>query len=233
MSFVDWFADEVAALPGVVAVALGGSRAREEHRPDSDWDFALYYRGAFDPDVVRARGWTGEVSDVGGWGGGVMNGGAWLRFDDRRVDLHYRDLDEVEHHWREAQEGRFGVEPLMFYVAGIPTYAVVAELAINRTLRGELPRPDYPEALRRTAPAVWHDRAAAHLSYALAASDMLTATANAARALIEELHARLAAQGIWVTNEKRMAARAGMPDVVERLAAGEPAVDVARDVIKT
>lgn len=231
MSFVEWFADEVAALPGVVAVALGGSRARDEHGPDSDWDFALYYRGSFDPDSVRAKGWTGEVSDVGGWGGGVMNGGAWLTIEDRRVDLHYRDLDEVEHHWSEATAGRFGIEPLLFYVAGIPTYAVVAELAINRVLRGELPRPDYPEALRRTANDVWHDRATAHLGYASGASDALTATANATRALIEESHGRLAAQGIWVTNEKRIASRAGLGAAVDRLAAGEPAIDVVRDLI--
>src|SRR5262249_61149580 len=42
-------AGALARLPGVRAVALGGSRAARTARPDSDWDFAVYYRGSFDP----------------------------------------------------------------------------------------------------------------------------------------------------------------------------------------
>jgi predicted nucleotidyltransferase len=38
-------AEALAGLPGVRAVALGGSRAAGMARPDSDWDFAVYYRG--------------------------------------------------------------------------------------------------------------------------------------------------------------------------------------------
>ncbi len=53
------------------AVTLGGSRATETHRADSDWDFAIYYQGRFDPADLRATGWPGEVSEIGGWGGGV------------------------------------------------------------------------------------------------------------------------------------------------------------------
>ncbi|MEU4775255.1 nucleotidyltransferase domain-containing protein [Micromonospora sp. NPDC023644] len=37
-------ADRLCTVGGVVAVALGGSRARGEHRPDSDWDLGLYTR---------------------------------------------------------------------------------------------------------------------------------------------------------------------------------------------
>jgi hypothetical protein len=32
---------------------------------------------------------------------------AWLQVDGRRVDLHYRDLDDVEHWLAEAHVGRF------------------------------------------------------------------------------------------------------------------------------
>lgn len=38
-------AARLTAVPGIRAVALGGSRARGTHRPDSDWDLGLYYRG--------------------------------------------------------------------------------------------------------------------------------------------------------------------------------------------
>ena len=162
--FPDHVAERLAALPGVRAVALGGSRAQGTQRPDSDWDFAIYYRGDFQPDDLRGVGWEGEVSEIGGWGGGVFNGGAWLTVDGRRVDVHYRDLDVVERELAEAERGRVRWEPLMFHLAGIPTYLVVAELAVNQVLRGTAPRPDrYPEALRKAAPEMWWGRASGTL----------------------------------------------------------------------
>ena len=33
---------ELGAVSGVVAIALGGSRATGTARPDSDWDLAVY-----------------------------------------------------------------------------------------------------------------------------------------------------------------------------------------------
>ncbi|MBQ0951385.1 nucleotidyltransferase domain-containing protein [Streptomyces anthocyanicus] len=223
-AFLDTTADRLATLPAVRAVTLGGSRAQGAHGPDSDWDLAVYYRGAFDPEDLRAVGWPGEVSELGAWGGGVFNGGAWLTIDERRVDVHYRDLDVVEHETAEAEAGRFGVEPLMFHLAGIPTYLVVAELAINKVLRGDLPRPAaYPEALRSTAPDHWYGTATATLAYARAGHaprGALTQVAGAlALATTQTAHAVLAARGEWVTNEKGLVERAGL-DGTDVLLAG-------------
>ncbi|GAA1878757.1 hypothetical protein GCM10009753_02390 [Streptantibioticus ferralitis] len=133
-AFLDHITQQLAALPCVQAVALGGSRATGTHGPDSDWDFAIYYRGAFRPDSLRALDWQGQACDIGGWGG-VFNRGAWLHVDDRHIDVHHRDLDDVEHQLAEAREGRFRVERLLFHLAGVPTYIVVAELAVNSTKR--------------------------------------------------------------------------------------------------
>ncbi|GGS71913.1 nucleotidyltransferase domain-containing protein [Streptomyces violaceus] len=218
--FLDTTADRLAALPAVEAVTLGGSRAQGTERPDSDWDLAVYYRGGFDPADLRAVGWEGEVSAIGAWGGGVFNGGAWLTIDGRRVDVHYRELDVVEHERAEAEEGRFRVEPLMFHLAGIPTYLLVAELAINKVLRGTLPRPGtYPPALRETAPAHWYGMATATLAYARAGHAPKAATTQVAGAIAlaatQTAHAVLAARGEWVTNEKGLLARAGLRDVDE------------------
>jgi predicted nucleotidyltransferase len=232
--FLDTTADRLAALPTVRAVALGGSRAQGTHRPDSDWDMAVYYRGPFDPADLRALGWDGEVSEVGEWGGGVFNGGAWLTIDGRRVDVHYRDLDVVEHELAEAEEGRFRVEPLLFHLAGIPSYLIVAELAINRVLRGELPRPAaYPEKLRTAAAEQWHGTARATLAYARsnhAPAGRLTEVAGAiATASVQTGHAVLAARGEWVTNEKRLLERAGLRAVDSVLAS--LSVDAATDTL--
>ena len=215
--FLEAVADRLAALAGVCAVTLGGSRAQGTHTPDSDWDLAVYYRGFFDPADLRAIGWQGEVFDIGEWGGGVYNGGAWLTIDDRRVDVHYRDLDVVEHELAEAQQGRFHWEPLMFHLAGIPSYLVVAELAVNQVLRGSLPRPEYPRPLREAAPPVWRNRATMTLRYAKAAyvrRGQVTEVAGAlATAAMQTAHAVLAARGEWVINEKRMLQRAGLRGV--------------------
>lgn len=225
LAFESWLAGELATLPDVLAVALGGSRAQGTHRPDSDWDYAVYYRGGFDPGCLRAKGWPGRVSDVGGWGGGVMNGGAWLTIEGRRVDVHYRDLDEVEHWCAEAAAGRFKKELLMFYVAGIPTYVVMAELATNRVLAGNLPRPSYPERLAAAAGRRWHNDALASLSYAYSAlqsrADLAVALANSSRGLVEAAHSVLAQQKQWVLNEKGVVARAGLGEQAGLLIAAE------------
>jgi predicted nucleotidyltransferase len=232
--FLDGVADRLAALPGVRAVTLGGSRAAGTHRPDSDWDLAVYYRGRFDPADLRALGWPGEVSEIGGWGGGVFNGGAWLRVPaggaEVPVDVHYRDLDVVEHELAEARAGRFRIEPLMFHLAGIPSYLVVGELAVNRVLRGTLPRPGYPGALRAAAPRVWRDRAEATFSYAAANhaphGRLAQCAALVTQATTYAAHAVLAARGEWPTNEKSLLARAGL-DGVDRLVAAATAGDLA------
>ena len=221
-AFENYIADTLAGLPGVLAVALGGSRATGTHEPDSDWDFAIYYRGEFDPADLRAVGWPGEVSAIGGWGGGVFNGGAWIEVDGRHIDVHYRDLDDVEHHLAEAREGRFHLERLAFHLAGIPSYLVVAELAINRTLRGELPKPEFPEALRKTAPDVWWQVAQLTLGYVRethAERGHITETAGAiGQAACEAAHALLAHRGEWVTNEKRLLERVGLREIDDVLA---------------
>ena len=231
--FPGYVADRLAALPSVQAVNLGGSRARATHRPDSDWDFAIYYRGHFDPQALRDIGWPGEVGEVGGWGGGVFNGGAWLEVDHRRVDVHYRDLDTIDRETAEASEGRFRIEPLMFHLAGIPSYLVLAELAGSQALRGRLPKPEYPRALRERAPRVWWDRAGRTFEYARvnhAPYGRLTQCAGLiAQAAAQAAHAVLAARGEWATNDKTLLTLAGLRQVDEFLAIREPDPILLRD----
>jgi hypothetical protein len=216
-AFRKYVVDRLAGLPGVQAVCLGGSRALGTNRPDSDWDFAVYYRGGFTPDSLRALGWPGTVFEIGGWGGGIFNGGAWLQVDGRNVDVHYRDLGDVEREVAEARAGRFRIERLMFHLAGIPTYIVVAELAMNKVLAGQLEQPGYPQALREAAPLRWRADAQATLGYAraaYAARGRVTETAGMiATAACQAGHAVLAAAGQWVTNEKTLLDLAGLRSV--------------------
>ncbi|WP_304451465.1 nucleotidyltransferase domain-containing protein [Nocardiopsis sp. YSL2] len=213
--FLTATADRLSALPGVRAVSLGGSRAQGAHRADGHWDLAVYHRGAFDPRDLRDLDWRGEVSEPAG--GGLVDGGARLRVDGRRVDVHYRDLDDVEHQVAEAERGRFGIEPLMFHLAGVPTYRVVAELALGRVLVGDLPRPEYPAALRVSAPGVWRGLAAATLSHAehhhAPHGRVAQCAGLVAQAAAQTAHAVLAERGEWVTDDTTLLARAGLTEI--------------------
>ncbi len=234
-AFLRHVADRLGGLPAVEAVTLGGSRAAGTHRPDSDWDFSVYYRGHFDPQALRDVGWPGEVSDVGGWSPGVFNGGAWLSVDGRRVDVHYRDLDVVDREIAAARDGRFRIEPLMFHLAGIPSYLVLAELSVKRVLCGQLPTPEFPAALRVRAPEVWWARAAQTFDYARANhapyGRLAQCVGLVAQAASQAAHAVLAARGQWITNEKALLTRAGLRQVDGLIASGGPDAGVLRELV--
>lgn len=209
---MEHLARRLAQIPGVVAVVLGGSRATGQARPHSDWDFGLYYRGTIDPDDVRALGFDGEVFGPGEWGL-VVNGGAWLVIEGERVDLIYRDLDQVEEWTRDAEQGRFRVYREVGYVAGIPTYVAPAELALQRVLVGSLPKPSFPDALRQTAPVWWRRVATGGLKFAAAHAlrdDAVACAGNLAVAALAEAHARLCEAGSWYLPEKDMFERTGL-----------------------
>jgi hypothetical protein len=114
----------------------------------------------------------------------------------------------------------------MFHLAGIPSYLVVGELALNLVLSGTLPEPDYPEALRVAAAERWHDRARLTVEYARAAhaprGRVTQCLGLLAQAALQTAHAVLAANGQWPTNEKRLLERAGMADVDGLMAAAVP-----------
>jgi hypothetical protein len=195
--------DVLATTPGTVAVVLAGSRAPGFNDAGSDWDLGLYYRGAIDMTALAARG---VVYPPGAWGR-VMNGGAWLRCGGEKVDVLLRDLDVVEHWTRRAEEGEFEVDALLGYLAGIPTYTLSAELASCRLLRGEIPAARFPPKLVAAAPPQWRFCRSFSLDYArmhARRGNLVGATGQAAKAVMEEAHAILCESGSWVCNEKRL-----------------------------
>jgi hypothetical protein len=207
-------AERLAAVPRVVAVVLGGSRASGRDRPDSDWDFGIYYDGTLDPDDVRALGYEGQVFAPGQWSR-LMDGGAWFEIDGTKVDVIYREVGAVQHWIDEAAAGRFEIELLGGHLAGFPSTVLVGEVALCQPLHGSMPFavPSYPDALRREAPARWRDRRDFSLMYAdmhAKRDDALMETGLRARAAIEEAHAVMAERGEWVLNEKGLLARAGV-----------------------
>jgi hypothetical protein len=201
--------DALAAMPGTVAVVLGGSRAFDSNDRESDWDLGLYYRGAIDLTSLAARG---TVFPPGSWGR-VMSGGAWLRCGDEKVDVILRDLDVVEHWARRAEEGEFERDALLGYLAGIPTYSLSAELAVCQPLCGSVPAAPFPPALEAAAPPRWRFCRSFSLGYArmhAKRGNLAGAVGQAAAAVMEEAHAIMCERSQWVCNEKRLIDSAGL-----------------------
>jgi hypothetical protein len=93
----------VAEVPGVAAIALGGSRARGTATETSDYDIGLYYSAEqpLDTDRLLQAARTlvdapdaARVTPIGGWGAWIVGGG-WLSVASRKVDLLYRNIDDV------------------------------------------------------------------------------------------------------------------------------------------
>jgi hypothetical protein len=211
-------AAQLSRLPGVVAVALGGSRAAGTARPDSDWDLGLYYRSAqkrLDPHALRRLGHPGYVSELGEWGP-IVNGGAWLTVDGTAVDVLFRDLDLIDE-WRvRAERGDFDILRQEGHLAGAPTYLPVGELALGHPIEGELPRPEFPDALLDSAPSRWEGQARVSLLFATGyarTGDVAPCLGMLARAALSVAHARLVRRREWVLNEKALLARAGLNEV--------------------
>lgn len=134
------------------------------------------------------------------------------------MDVHYRDLDVVEHELAEAEEGRFHVEPLLFHLAGIPSYLIVAELAVNQVLRGSLPtcRPTRTSSAHRPRPLA---RSRPHDPRLRRYQPRPERPPHRGRG--RHRHSRDAGRahgargvgGEWVMNEKRLLERAGLRGV--------------------
>ncbi|GAB2445112.1 nucleotidyltransferase domain-containing protein [Streptosporangium sandarakinum] len=247
-------AGRMAEVPGVVAVVLGGSRARGTHRPDSDLDLGLYYRG--EPDVTALRalavqeaGEQAELTAPGGWGPWV-NGGGWLTVGGHRVDWIYRDLDRVHRIWADCREGRYeiGVQP--GHPLGFYSHAYAGEVALCRVLAdpgGEL--TDLRERTRAYPPALgdaladgmWEADFCVELArYGVSGADPAYAAGCLFRAVGVACQALHGHAGRWLINEKGMVASAGrLPAApggfavrAERLLGhvGEPAERIAETV---
>ncbi len=207
---LDALADELAAMDGAVAVALGGSRALGLDDAASDWDLAVYYRRALDLTALARHG---TVYPPGSWGR-LMNGGAWLTLGGAKVDVVLRDLDVAELWSERAVAGTYEVDALLGYVAGAPTYLLLAERAVGVVLRGALPpAPSYPAALAATGASRWRFSYQFSLEYArmcAARADVVGAAGQAAKAVLERAHAACCERRAWVLNEKRLVEQAGL-----------------------
>jgi predicted nucleotidyltransferase len=114
----------VSKIDGIVAIVLGGSRARGTADDRSDIDLGIYYDAArpFSTVALGAaaqelddRHLPGLVTDFGAWGPAV-NGGGWLEIRGHHVDFLYREIGAV----REAIDECIAGRPRSIYQLGHP-----------------------------------------------------------------------------------------------------------------
>jgi predicted nucleotidyltransferase len=134
--------ERLHGVPGIVAVALGGSRAAGTHAPASDIDIGVYYDDPARFDLAALRAVAAELDDrhdpavlteIGGWGPWV-NGGGWLSVAGQAVDLIYRDRARVRHWAAEAVAGRFEMHYQWGHPHAFLTTIYAAEIATCRVL---------------------------------------------------------------------------------------------------
>ncbi len=158
--------EALAEVPGVAAIALGGSRARGTSTPSSDTDIGLYYRRGVEPDVGRLRETANAlvddpraavVTEVGAWGPWIL-GGAWLSIGGRKIDLLYRCVEAVEETIRACRSGQVTMDYQPGHPHGFCSATWMGEIALCRALHDPeqslaalkaMTRP-YPDALRDT-----------------------------------------------------------------------------------
>lgn len=211
----------LAEQPNVSAVVLGGSRAIGTASIDSDWDLGVYYRGAIDLAPLANYG---TVFPPGSWGR-LMNGGAWLRMNELKIDVLLRDLDVVDHWTKRSEAGDFERDALLGYLAGAPTYLLMAELASCRAIVGSVKPHAYPLALAEAAPHVWRFCRDFSLDYAqklASRGDVIGASGQVAAAVMQEAHARLCERQQWVCNEKRLVESAGLGELQKQWITAPP-----------
>lgn len=208
----------LSRIKGVEAVVIGGSHALGTAGTASDWDIGVYYRGDIDLASLERYG---EVHPPGTWGR-IMNGGAWLSLGGLKVDVLLRDLDVALHWAAEARRGIFEIDALLGYLAGAPTYSLMAELALSRAVHGRLPPVgDYPQKLSQMGYQRWRSHAEfslAHSQMRAERGDVTGTVGQAAKAVIETAHALACARRLWILNEKQLLERTGLEHFHARFA---------------
>ena len=131
--------DALGAIPGVAALALGGSWARGTASADSDIDVGLYYHPDRRPDfdelyaaitALDDRGAPDGFGRYGEWGPWI-NGGVWLRSAGQRMDILLRDVQRVESVLRDCRHGIVEIHYQVGHPHGFSTAIYAAEVHHN------------------------------------------------------------------------------------------------------
>lgn len=130
--------ERLQSVEGIVAIALGGSRARGNHTPKSDVDLGLYYQPENPPDLLVLNHLASEPDDnhrtnlitpVGEWGRWI-NGGGWLKVESMSVDFLYRDVAQVNQVINDCHDGKIAIDYQPGHPHGFVSSIYMGEIAL-------------------------------------------------------------------------------------------------------
>lgn len=131
----------LSKVPGVSAIALGGSQSRQEVDENSDYDIGVYYTGkALDLKVLSDslkqlddKHRENLLNPPGEWGPWI-NGGSWLTIDGTPVDILLRDIDRVEAVLLDCLSGKITIDYQCGHPFGFVNMIYAAETHYCRPL---------------------------------------------------------------------------------------------------
>jgi predicted nucleotidyltransferase len=142
LQFIHYVVDRLQAIEGIVAIALGGSRARGTHTPKSDLDLGLYYQPEKPPDLLALNHLASELDDshrsnlitsIGEWGKWI-NGGGWLKVEGIPVDFLYRDVAQVNQVINDCHAGKITIDYQPGHPHGFVSSIYMGEVALGLPL---------------------------------------------------------------------------------------------------
>ncbi len=107
----------LSKVPGVSAIALGGSQSRKEADANSDYDIGIYYnnkdlnRIALGDSLKNLDDQHREnlLNPPGEWGPWI-NGGSWLTVDGIPVDILLREINHVKVVLKDCLSGKVTID---------------------------------------------------------------------------------------------------------------------------
>ncbi len=244
---LDQAIDALRGAGNVAALVLGGSYARGLGREGSDVDIGVYYREAAPLDVPGVRqaarricspGSEPVVTELYGWGPWV-NGGAWIQTPAAKVDLIYRNLEQVDAVIEEGRRGvwrhdfdqqpPYGFRSIVYFAE---THYCVPLFDPDGAIRRLKERvAEYPGALkaRIVQEALWGAEFALWSCRGFAeAADVSNAAGSMTRAWHYLVHAIFALNEEYFLNDKHTERMLGMLPKVPHQCAGRVADVLAR-----
>lgn len=140
--FINHIVGSLQSIKGIIAITLGGSRARGNHTNKSDVDLGIYYNPENPPDLIALNHLASELDDnhrlnlitaIGGWGKWI-NGGGWLKVEGVPVDFLYRDLAKVNRIIDDCHAGQITIDYQPGHPHGFVSSIYMGEVAICQPL---------------------------------------------------------------------------------------------------
>lgn len=226
-AIIDRLTNALRPVGGLVALVLGGSRARGTAAPDSDYDLGLYYEADAPLDIGQLAAAvasvvddpeTARVTSPGDWGPWI-NGGGWLTVAGQRVDLLYRDLTRVRAVVADCTAGRISMDYQPGHPHGFCSAIWMGEIALCRPILDpegmvadlKARTSPFPPALRAALIARFHWEVAFSIEIAekaIARGDQTYVAGCAYRALCCIAQVLFALNGRYLINEKGALAEA-------------------------